>query len=257
MALVQYEPPCRWTIITVGEMTEHWEVLVECYPDVINCCIDVRDAFHREYDESTEKSGFSSCTRDRMRAKEAWPVVWEASMCVLRVFGILVLVCNHGKHRSLSLGYEVAKSVRGELISPRDRKHHVRLGDPREFISYLGPRLQKHTERFGRFVHPISSIMVAVNIFDPDRYLEYWREQGVDTRCERGELHDIHEGDLVVCVRTCPSVSSGWSYGSVIRGSQTISRRWFPPAAVEPLKRYHFPRVCDLTAGMLSLWNQG
>ena len=88
----------QWMIIAVGLMTEHWDALWSKYRSVANWCLDLRNALHREYDETTDNDGFSQSTRDRMRSKEAWNVVWEASMCVLRVFGLLVLGGNHGKH---------------------------------------------------------------------------------------------------------------------------------------------------------------
>jgi len=63
----------------------------------------VRKAFSRNHDETTHHDGFHKHIRERMKKKEAWPAVWEAAMCVIKRFKLVVLVCNHGKHRSLSM----------------------------------------------------------------------------------------------------------------------------------------------------------
>ena len=245
-----------WTVIALGVWTEHWTSLIECYPDVLNCCVDVRDAFHREWDESTLGDGFQPSTRERMKAKESWTAVWEACMCVLREFGLVVIVCGHGKHRSLSLGYEIAESVGCELISPRDRSHRVRLRDVHQFMSYLAPRFEDHRELFGGAKHPIVGIKKGMHEFIADEWERVCNERGEESGMKLGELHDIHEGDLVVEVDASSVYTGGWSFGSVIRGSQIIHSRWFPPSAVAEVGRYQFAGVRCLHKSLVQHWHE-
>ena len=165
-----------------------------------------------------------------------------------------MLVCNHGKHRSLSLGYELSENVGCELVSPRDRMRRSQLRLPHQFISYLAPRLEAHRERFGSCCHPISCIMVATTDFAANDWLECFRERGEESGCEAGELHEIRAGDLVVRNGVLPAESYGWWYGSVVRDAQIVPNRWFPPSFVKPLDRYHFTDVRDLSGDILRVW---
>ena len=106
-------------VVAVGIETRHWEALREAFPEAVNCCVNVTRVFRKECHESTAGSGFDQPTRDRMKAKETWGTVLTASLAVIHTFGLLVTVCNHGRHRSLSLGFEVAVHQGAELVSLR------------------------------------------------------------------------------------------------------------------------------------------
>ena len=87
------------------------------YPMVLNCCINVVEALKRGHDESSSGSGFDKHTRERMMARDTWQTVWGVALEVLIAFGLLVVLCNHGRHRSLSLAYELHKFFGIELVS--------------------------------------------------------------------------------------------------------------------------------------------
>ena len=107
------------TVIAVGRKTPHWKTLSAAFPSVRNCVIDVRRAFSREYGEDTSGTGFDEDVRLRIKAKLAWPVVFELALLVLQTFGLCIVLCNHGKHRSVTVAYEVAKHSAASLVSPR------------------------------------------------------------------------------------------------------------------------------------------
>ena len=136
-------------------------------------------------------------------------------MWILWSFGILVVVCNHGKHRSLSLGDEIATAADCELVSPRDTSRRVWLRDVRRFLSYIAPRLKAHVERFGDFDHPIRSIGVCNVDFDGP---EWMNSPGEGVRTNPEDLHVLHRGDLVVEWTKPTSYIGSWSRGTVIHG---------------------------------------
>ena len=107
------------TVIAVGRKTPHWKTLSAAFPTVRNYVIDVRCAFSREYGEDTSGTGFDEDVRQRIKAKLAWPVVFEIALLVLQTFGLCIVLCNHGKHRSVTVAYEVAKHSAALLVSPR------------------------------------------------------------------------------------------------------------------------------------------
>ena len=108
--------------MALGIHTDHWSEVKKEYPGVLNCCINVVEAFEKGHDESSSGTGFDKHVRERMMAKDTWETVWELALVVLMAFGLVVVLCNHGKHRSLSLAYELHKSFGVELVSIRKQK---------------------------------------------------------------------------------------------------------------------------------------
>ena len=92
--------------MAVGIRTKHWTALIEAYLDIFNCSMDVRYALGLEWDETVnEGTGMDEHVRDRMKKKDMWQVLIEVATFILAQFNILLVVCNHGKHRSLALVY--------------------------------------------------------------------------------------------------------------------------------------------------------
>ena len=104
------ELPLDKVVISIGTRTDHWSELLESYPEIRNCSMDVAYALERREDEiSDDGTGFDESVRARMKNKDTWKVLWEVAVEMLRRFGILLVLCRHGKHRSLSLAFEIAK----------------------------------------------------------------------------------------------------------------------------------------------------
>ena len=104
------------TVIAMGRKTEHWKTLRREFPCVRNCVIDVRRAFTQEHGEDTSGTGFDPHVRHRIMEKPAWPVVFEIAMLVLQTFGLCIVLCNHGKHRSVTVAYEIADRSGASLV---------------------------------------------------------------------------------------------------------------------------------------------
>ena len=153
-------------VIALGIRTEHWRALIRKFPCVLNCSVDVREALHKEWDASHEGSGFDEHIRRRMKQKPTWTIVESVAMWILASFGLLLVVCKYGKHRSLSVGYEIAKVADCELVSPRDRIQSVGLEGVDHFLARVDARIRAHIKYFGEFNHPIEKIGICNADFD-------------------------------------------------------------------------------------------
>ena len=247
------ESAARPIVIAVGTKTAHWDKLVAAFPSILNCCIDVRDAFQRQWDDDTTGNGFDACVRDKVMAMPTWTIVKEIAMSVLKAFRLLIVVCNWGKHRSLSLAYEVANETQCELTSPRDRNHPVRLKCVDAFMDYLSPRLENHRSLLRDAEHPVVGIHMCKVDFDGAKWAEESNRRTRKTYVHPQSLHVLLRGDLVVETRSIED-GEGWLFGSVIRGTEVVSDLWFPPPAVSPMRDYYFPQIEDFECSLLRIW---
>ena len=230
-------------VVALGIYTEHWGEVARTFPGILNCCLNVCKAFPKEWDESTAGSGFDLPTRDRMRAKAAWGTVWEVAMCILREFGTLIILCNHGKHRSLSLAYELAVHTRLELVSIRRRGNQNFFRSVDDVMRTLTPRLGRHIELFGRRPHPVVGIHVCWLGFDGGAWA---------ARNDPGSrYHNMRQGDILVEVGCAKSTSFGWSVGTLISGGEVVRDGWYPPAFVGPMPRGRLAKTEDLFASLV------
>ena len=154
-------------VVALGIYTEHWMLVKQRLAGIYNCCINVASAFRLESDEDPRGSGFDLQTRSRMKKKRTWPVVWEVAMSVLNKFGFLIILCNHGRHRSLSLAYELADFRAGCcLVSMRNPERPSEQLHPNAVLDFITPRLVQHLDAFRGHPHPVVGIHVCRYGFD-------------------------------------------------------------------------------------------
>ena len=216
---------------------------MEAFPEALNCCVDVTRAFARERWEITEGSGFDRDTRDRMKAKETWSTVVGVCLAVLHAFGLLVTVCNHGRHRSLALAYEVAAGQGVELVSIRCPQRPGKLRPVRDFMEDVSLRLRLHVERFQHVPHPVAGLDVCDREFDGTEW---------GACCEGDDLYLVlHVGSILVNTRCDAEEAQGWRFGFPADGDTRRVPGWYPPSAVIPMPHRYFRRVDDLLASLV------
>ena len=230
-------------VVAVGRRTEFWDALRWDFPRIANCCLDVRDAFHtEEYERGGGPLGFCREVRERIKSRPAWNVVWEIASVIFSQFDLLIVVCNHGKHRSLAFAYEFAQHMEGELLSHQDRwyKGCTDLTDVRTFYACLAPRLAEHERHFGDARCPIIGIGKCIASFDGPMWTTTDENHGDDRYIpvEADDLHRMQKGDLVVRVHSTDQ--SGWAKGTLVRGDKSYCNRWYPPTYVQKLCHSHF-----------------
>ena len=205
-------------------------------------------ALRREWNEDTSGSGFDADTRTRIMAKSTWPVIWEVAMCVLRAFGLLIILCNHGRHRSLTLAYELATRTGCCLVSMRDRDRPSKMLNPSSVLQTITPRVRWHLEAFARYPHPVAGIHVCRNGFDGTAWAA---DENPDAPTTRYRHLNMHPGNILVESR-CPCEDSmGWGFGTVVVEGAAGITGWYPPSFVRPLDRRHFSGITDLYASLV------
>ena len=235
-------------VVALGIYTEHWRLVKHAFPGIHNCCIDVTRAFRRESDEDRSGSGFDQHTRICIMAKRTWPVVWEVAMSVLNKFGILIVLCNHGRHRSLSLAYELAASRAGcRLISMRCPDRPSMMRHPNDVLRIITPRLVQHLDAFRGHPHPVVGIHVCRYGFDGTAWASNENSDAPPTRYRH---LDIIRGNILIEIRP-DEASTGWGFGILVIDGADGPIGWYPPAYVDPLGRWHFDGIENLYASLM------
>ena len=216
----------------MGIYTEHWRLVKHAFPGIHNCCIDVTRAFRRESDEDPSGSGFDLHTRIRIMAKRTWPVVWEVAMSVLNKFGILIVLCNHGRHRSLSLAYELAAFRAGcRLISMRCPDRPSMMRHPNDVLRIITPRLAQYLDAFGGHPHPVVGIHVCRYGFDGTAWAS---NENPDAPPTRYRHLDITPENIVIEIHA-EEASMEWGFGFLVKDGAAGPIGWYPPSYVDPM----------------------
>ena len=240
-------------MISIGTRTAHWSELLDSYPEIRNCSMDVAHALERREDENPDNgTGFDELVRDKMRKKDTWKVLWEVAVEILARFRILLVVCRHGKHRSLSLAYEIHKEFECKLISPcytDDEYFRRRWRDHELFLADISPRLDEHKRIHGKERHPLVGVRICKRSFNGPDYVE--RKYG----SSGDNVHVMKPGAVVVQVESECRTDFGWHIGSVIYSEGEVSRcKWYPPLSVQDMEDWHYPTVKKLDDDLKQHW---
>jgi len=239
----------RAMIIAVGLNTQHWYALSTEFPIIHNCCLDVRDAFSREWDEDTQGTGFELSVRNRIKAKMTWGIVFQTAWVIAQEMGLVIIVCNHGKHRSLSLAVELATYLDGHLVSIRHEDRPLHLRHVTDFMNEVRPRLNSHTHAYSHRTHPVVGISVCKVAWDGHDWEHQLRTDSMVWQVGDPYL-TIHINDIVIIVSTPPRIAQGWQCGVLVRQNMASVIGWFPPTAVEPIV---FPTCPDLVWNLMKV----
>ena len=198
--------PSTFMVIAVGIETPHWEALARFCPGMLTCCLDVRYALGREWGESARGSGFDGPTRDRMKAKRGWALVWAMARFVMESRGVVIILCNHGRHRSLSLAVELANRTGCELISIRSRANPRALLDVGTFVRAIEPRMDVYLASFGQLPHPIIGTRTCTVLFDG---VQWGHDRDPNHRSGSYSYLSLIPGDIVIVISRSPEESQG------------------------------------------------
>ena len=155
-------------------------------------------------------------------------------------FGLLVGLCNHGRHRSLSLAYELHKFFGVELVSIVNQSGRYR--GVSEFMKAVSLRLSQHVLLFGQLPHPVVGVFECIHRFDGPQW-----QQIKDTH---HMYLDLSPKCLVILVRHTEEGSQdwvridskGWAHGRLVGKYGDNNRGFFP---------YKHVKVMDLSLKLL------
>ena len=234
-------------VVAMGIQVPPWREVMREFPRVCNCCICLTKAFRKQEHESTAGSGFDAGTRYRMKTHETWATAWAAGACVLREFGFLIVLCNHGRHRSLSLAYELANQFRCELFSIRDSDNPRIVKSVEDIMTQLTSRLTWHVNTYGHLGHPVAGILVCICKFDGTD----WAQNENSEHCRHRYLN-LTEGDLLVQQSRTLDPSECWGFGCKVEATCQGEFGWFPPSHTKSLPPDYFNSCYDLSRRLLN-----
>jgi hypothetical protein len=221
-------------IIAVGQKTIYWDTMRREFPVIRNCCLDVRAAFNRVWDATADGTGFDISVRNRMKAQETWEVVFQTALVITQELGLVIIVCNWGKHRSLSVAIELAKYTHGHLVSTRHQARPPQLRDVRDFMNNVRPHLNRHTHLYSLRAHPIVGISVCIQYWNGRDWDHQLRTDNVEWRV--GDMYlTIKVNDVVIDVARPTRIAEGWQCGVLVRQDMPNATGWYPPTAVHSI----------------------
>ena len=190
---------------------------------VVNAAIVVTQLLVKERHESTAGTGLDDSCSKRIRSKAAYPLLRAMAKIILKEFGLLIVVCNHGRHRSVALANDIAIEEGATLIAPCSRhlgrKYHMTVAS---FIECMAPGVEAHIEAHGWRPFPIRSLGVVLAPWDG---IVWARNNGTI----ESDYHVLHEGGIVIeC--TPNRDPQGWLYAYIWEGGAVGHvAGWLPP----------------------------
>ena len=176
--------------------------------------------------------------------------MWEIALSVLLKFGLLIVVCNYGKRRSLSLAYELALHTQARLFTPRGQQAHCQFPDPVQFLSRVTDRLQQHRDAYSHWCHPFRRVGIVKVGFDCTSW-------AFGHQVDAADYCSLFSGDIVVEISPPnEEAACGWGYGIIFRAGEIYSACWFPPAYVRDLPPGHIEGTGSFGEQLLSIWKK-
>ena len=187
----------------------------------------------REREEPTHVTGLDPGCRERMRRKPLYPLLMAIGKLILEAFGVLIVVCNHGKHRSVVLACDIAHEAGATLLTPCHRS----LGDshmnPRRFMQCIAEVMRGHIRDNGRHPFLINSIGVASGRWNGKAW-------ATENGAEVADFLDVEAGQSIIELHP-PGPVHGWTYAAV----------WCPEQQCLVSRGYLHPRFYKAHAGHL------
>ena len=153
-------------------------------------------------------------------------------MSVLNKFRILIVLCNHGRHRSLSLAYELAAFRAGcRLISMRYPDRPSMMRHPNDVLRIITPRLVQHLDAFRGHPHPVVGIHVCRYGFDGTAWAS---NENVDAPPTKYRHLDLTPENILIEIRP-DEASMDWAFGILVCNGAESPIGWYPPRYVDPL----------------------
>ena len=227
------EPPL---IVAMGFQSEHWLELgrANLIDDLIHCSINVKSALRKGCNETTDGTGLDDPCARRIRAKPLYQLLKDVGLIVLDRLGMLIVVCNHGKHRSVALARDLATHTNGEFLAPccKEGPLHGYYIAPRELPGRLSHWLRRCKSRVGRWSFPVKSVGVCVAPWNGPAWGHAYDSAG------SYQYHIVAEDDRIIELfdDPIPEDPQGWVLAMVIArdGYSRVDRKWIPPYVYAP-----------------------
>ena len=198
--------------------------------------MNVTSLLLKEKGESTKCTGLDEECSRRIRNKPAYPLLMLLGNIILDMFGILLVVCNHGKHRSVAVAKNIAQERSGVFLAPCSKA----LGygyymSSKDFIQRIERYMVAHISKNGEVEFPIISVGSCGIAWEGN---DWANEHNVD----KEEYHSPAKDDIIVELLP-PSNAGGWMYATLFWATQYDTRRGCLPPTCRT-SDYTYKKVC-------------
>lgn len=225
-------------VLSGEEGASYFDTLRAKYPDVCNCGIDVR--YLREVGLSSS-NGMDVEAREQLQKQRAWNVVYEAAVGICESFSLVIVLCESGRYKSLSIAFHIAEKIKCLLFC-----HHAPSEDaakrtclipqvvthPNQLMEELPPRLELHSRLFGQQPHPLLGVAECRSPFNAYEEVKKAGRADLLTNPNVDPFRSCSESDMLVAF----AKNNGHLYGTLIGNhwiSQVLARhRWLPEKCV-------------------------
>ena len=222
---VMPRPPIRRAnlcVVSVGIKTMHWTALTARFPKLLNCAMNVKTLLKKDRGESTHCTGLDDECSGRIKCKPAYPLLKLLGHILLDTFGILLVVCSSGRHRSVALAKDIALEWGALLMAPCHRSLGNLYMSPHTFADLLTSYVADHIGRLSTLPFPILSIGKCGISWSGTEWAMATGMDGVN-------YHSPAVGDTIIQLYSrCDPM--GWMYGTVAREGSVEEKKYLPPS---------------------------
>ncbi len=145
-------------VLVVGSATNHYRQLLEHYPSVLNCMMNVTEPLRLPRDVPREgDSGFDFACVARIASMPAFDPLVAAGVEIFYRTHLLVVHCRRGRHWSVVVGRAVAAFTGARLWCPCIDTPFSYAIPARVLWGLISPRLLVHAARRARIPFPSST----------------------------------------------------------------------------------------------------
>ena len=173
----------------------------------------------------------------------------EAAAATLHSLGIVILVCNYGKHRSLSLEHDLSCATGACLVSTRDDGDQSRYCAVARFIELVREFLRPFVVVCPGVNHPVRGVRIADQIWDGDA----WAQSCAPAPRPGDHYISFCRGDIVILLRPPDEDDHGWQFGFRVAEGGHARQGWFPPLFVRAVTEGDFPGTPDPFSALTAL----
>jgi hypothetical protein len=214
-------------VLVVGSDTAHYRQLLERFPTVSNCVINVTDPLRLPRHVPKEgDTGFEDACASRIANMMAFHPLVAAAIEIFYRTHLVVVHCRRGRHRSVVVGRAVAAFTGARLWCPCIATPYSFAIPPERLWPLLEGRLRTHASRRARVPFPILDFTTVDWTYSRRRVLEHIVQYNTRSAKKWSEndlcMMDTYAGQAVVIA--WPTEEAGrWMLG---RHTLTYQSGW-------------------------------
>ncbi len=161
-------------VLVVGSDTTHYRQLLERFPSVANCVINVTDPLRLSRRGPRDgATGFDDACASRIAGMSAFHPLVAAALEVFYRTHLVVVHCRRGRHRSVVVGRAVAAFTGARLWCPCIATPYSYAIPPEQLWAFLEGRFRTHASRRARVPFPVLDFNTVDWTYSRRRVIEH------------------------------------------------------------------------------------